>query len=79
LQSFFFSLRSLQTVCALVIRLGTGGVAAAFVSGAADLASAILADMIRFCVADVPWLSTTDISDEWKVGQSWIGVSTGSV
>ena len=56
-----------------MIRLGSGGVAAAFVSGAADLASAILADMIRFRVADVSWLSTTDISDEWKAGQSWIG------
>ena len=41
-----------------MIRLGTGGVAAAFVSGAADLASEMLADMIRFRVADVPWLST---------------------
>jgi hypothetical protein len=43
-------LRSLQTVCALVIRLGTGGVAAAVVSGAGGLASEMLADMIRFRV-----------------------------
>ena len=57
-----------------MIRLGSGGVAGAFVSGAADLASAILADMIRFRVADVFWLSTTDINDEWKAGQSLIGV-----
>jgi hypothetical protein len=72
------------------MRFGTGGVAAGVVSGAAGLASAMLADMIRFRVPDdlsLPQVSGTtecpNINYERKRGQSpaecsfWISLRPG--
>lgn len=63
------------------MRFGTAGIVADTVSGVAGLASAILADMIRFRVPDNLFLPPSfrktecpNINYERKRGQCWVDV-----